>query len=62
MCDRPLKAGEIIWYEEEQRHEEYCSKCRGVIAVDMQSDSDDINVIPIDRLTTDDIIIGDDNV
>jgi hypothetical protein len=60
MCDKPLKPGEIIWYPEEQRHEEYCGKCRNIIITDMQSDDDDPTTIPIERLTTDDIILGDD--
>jgi len=33
-CDAALKPSEIIWYPEEERHEELCSRCKGDILKD----------------------------
>lgn len=30
-CNTALKSSEIIWYPEEKRHEDLCSKCRGLV-------------------------------
>lgn len=35
-CNRELKAGEVIWYPKENRHEELCSECRVSIITEMR--------------------------
>lgn len=41
-CDRQLKSAEIIWYPEQQRHEDLCSKCRGKIFQDFLDNEWDV--------------------
>ena len=46
MCNNPLKSSEIIWYEEEKRHEEYCSRCRDTIAFDEAESGEVESLLP----------------
>lgn len=36
LCDSALKSSEVIWYPEEERHEDLCEKCRTMISQDMR--------------------------
>lgn len=42
MCNNALKSSEIIWYPEEQRHEDLCSRCRGVVRSDCWEAGDNV--------------------
>lgn len=35
LCDNALRSSEIIWYPEQQRHEDLCVKCRQKVGQDV---------------------------
>ena len=49
-CDAALKSSEIIWYEDEKRHEDLCGKCRNLISEDMRLSGWDDSHIPLEEL------------
>lgn len=44
-CNTALKSSEIIWYEQEHRHEDMCKKCRGAVFTDLLETDYDVERI-----------------
>lgn len=44
-CDSPLKRSEVIWYPEQNRHEDLCKKCRAEVFTDLYESGFDVERI-----------------
>jgi hypothetical protein len=52
-CDKELKSSEVIWYPEQNRHEDLCKKCRGAVFDDLHESGFDVE--SIGGIRTDDL-------